>query len=541
VIPGLSWAGPSQILDYLTFPSVVPPGAHVRVSGPIMSAHAVARFALLLLFALATLPGYALEAAADSPAAADVRVIYWVDQTFGASYISNVMLTNMTTEPLENWQLGFDLDPTAEDIRGATYTVSGIRHSVSGAGWTSRIEVGESVWFSIDGVIPGDGSMTNVNDVPRPTGCVFDGQTCSFEELSEPAPNPQDTLAVDVGWWVASQGVTQFRAQILLKNISDEPIEYWNLKFRSTSLITNIEHGDWKSNGINYEVTGRGWTNSIEPDEIAWLTLSGVHTGVVDTLESCIFNGFPCSFVDPLDFVQAPTEPEIPVGNLCSIASPDASKGRLQINQKTGYAGQSNYNVDMEIINVGPGAVRDWEVSFQLPFSGMTILDLWPVAWTKSGTRVTLSPMPWNVCIEPDEIIRVGFNGTHEGLANPPTDCQINGESCDFGSLRLGSVTTSREEEPTNPADRFELATPYPNPFSTSTNIPFRVHETQEVSVALWDLQGRRVETLFEGTAVAGQPYEIRVPSGSLRSGLYMVRLVGGSGAAVTAPVMLVR
>jgi hypothetical protein len=507
----------------------------------VMFAHAVARLALLLLFASAALPGYALEAAAQS---ADVRVIYWVDQTFGASYVSNVMLTNMTGDPLDNWQLGFDLDPIAQNIRGASYSVSGIRHSVSGAGWTSQIPVGESVWFSIDGPIPGDGSMTNVNDVPRPTGCVFNGQICSFEELSKPTGNQQDTLAVDVGWWVASQGVTQFTAQILLKNISDEPIDYWNLKFRSTSLITNIEHGDWERNGVNYQVTGRGWTNSIDPDELVWLTLTGVHGGQVDTLESCIFNGFPCTFVDPDDFVKPPDEPE-PTGGLCSIVPADgtgsqaATSAGIRLDWTPTSFWATGYNYTIEIFNESDDAVRDWELRFTLP-TYMTISQMWNADWSRSGSTVTVRALPHNSCIEPDSFVEIGFEGTHDGRADPPSGCLFGGDDCTF--LRFSSVSIEDEEAGfTKPGDAFELGSPYPNPFSSHASIPFRVTETQEVTVSLWDMQGRKRGTLYQGTAAAGQPYEIQVPAGTMQSGVYMVRLMGASGAAITTPVMLVR
>jgi cellulose binding protein with CBM2 domain/type IX secretion system substrate protein len=513
-----------------------------------MRAYAVARIALLTLFilALASLPGLTNSARASAPAdesAGHVRVIYWVDQTLGSSYVANVMITNMTADPIEDWNMLFNLDPVADNIRSAQFTVSGISHRVTGAGWTSTIKVGESVWFSIDGSIPGNGVMDDVNSVPRPTDCVFQGEACTFESVSGPQPNPQDTLGVDVGWWVASQGVTQFRAQILMKNISDQKIDYWTLRFRSNSLITNIEHGDWTRTGANYEVTGRGWTNSIDPDEVIWLTLTGVHGGQVDTLESCIFNGFPCSFVDPDDFVDAPEEPDIP-GGLCQVVpvggtdSQSGGSAGIRLDWTPTSFWSTGYTYAIDIYNDSDDAVRDWELKFQLP-NYMTISQLWNADWSRSGTSVTVRALPHNACIEPGGVVKIGFEGEHDGRAEPPSSCLFGGADCIFS--RISTVATNTEPGLTQPGAEFELEAAYPNPFATETHIPFRVSETQHVQVTLWDMQGRQIGYLFDGTAAAGQSYRINVPAGTLHSGVYLVRLVGASGFGVSTPVMLVR
>lgn len=45
----------------------------------------------------------------------------------------------------------------------------------------------------------------------------------------------------------------------------------------------------------------------------------------------------------------------------------------------------------------------------------------------------------------------------------------------------------------------------YPNPFNPSTNILFELPEAMEVRLVLYDLQGRRVRTLYQGTATSGR------------------------------------
>ena len=511
-----------------------------------MRAYAVARIALLtlILSATASIPGFAREVDDPPPdAQSDVRVIFWVDEVFGSSYVAQVMLTNMTPDALTNWQLEFDLDPAADNIRSATFQQNGTRHIVRGAGWTRTIPAGSSVWFSIDGQLP-PGAPSMASSVPLPTACVFGGEACTVEELEEPAPNQHDTLAVDVGWWVASQGVSEYRAQILLKNHTAMPVDHWTLRFQSNTLITDIEHGDWNRIGTNYEVTGRGWTKQIDPDETIWLTLRGVHYGQVDTLQACIFNGFPCTFVDPEEIVDAPEEPEVP-DRLCStLPDPDeddASISSLRFDFSVESLWGDGFVYSMEVLNNSEKAVRDWSLQFTLN-NQMNVTRMWNADWQKSGQVYTVTPLPHTSCIEPGESVQFGFEGTHEGGPVQPTGCGFNGNGCTF--VRSSITTTAIEGDEsglTNPGDDFELEAPYPNPFTTEAKVPFRVAETQHVTVSLWNLQGQQVGVLFDGTAAAGQAYQISVPAGTLTSGIYMVRMTGATGIGVTKPVMLVR
>ncbi|MEE9455549.1 MAG: T9SS type A sorting domain-containing protein, partial [bacterium] len=65
-----------------------------------------------------------------------------------------------------------------------------------------------------------------------------------------------------------------------------------------------------------------------------------------------------------------------------------------------------------------------------------------------------------------------------------------------------------------------------------STTIPFSLETGADVSLALYDLAGRRVGTLFRGFAHAGT-HEVRADVSSLPPGVYVYRLdAAGDGAA---------
>src|SRR5690606_21407363 len=53
-------------------------------------------------------------------------------------------------------------------------------------------------------------------------------------------------------------------------------------------------------------------------------------------------------------------------------------------------------------------------------------------------------------------------------------------------------------------AQAVRLGQAFPNPFATRTQIEFEVDEAQHVTVAAFDVLGRRVATLFDGVAAAG-------------------------------------
>jgi beta-N-acetylhexosaminidase len=89
----------------------------------------------------------------------------------------------------------------------------------------------------------------------------------------------------------------------------------------------------------------------------------------------------------------------------------------------------------------------------------------------------------------------------------------------------------------TSPRD-FELSN-YPNPFNPSTIIRFSIPVAGHVTVKIYDLLGREVETLVEKTLSAGR-YETRWSAPRLPSGVYLCRLQSISGT-VTVRLMLLK
>lgn len=85
----------------------------------------------------------------------------------------------------------------------------------------------------------------------------------------------------------------------------------------------------------------------------------------------------------------------------------------------------------------------------------------------------------------------------------------------------------------------FHLYPNYPNPFNPSTMIFYDVPTTSIVSLTVYDLLGRKVETLINQRQSPGK-YGVRFDASRLASGVYFYRLQAG-GFSQTKKLMLVK
>ncbi len=84
---------------------------------------------------------------------------------------------------------------------------------------------------------------------------------------------------------------------------------------------------------------------------------------------------------------------------------------------------------------------------------------------------------------------------------------------------------------------QFELLPNYPNPFNSGTTITFRLVRSMDIDLAIFDLRGRRLLTLRQGQAAAGEHRTILANRG-MASGVYWLKL-SASGATQTRKIVL--
>lgn len=73
--------------------------------------------------------------------------------------------------------------------------------------------------------------------------------------------------------------------------------------------------------------------------------------------------------------------------------------------------------------------------------------------------------------------------------------------------------------------ERFNLAQNYPNPFNTNTYINFNLSKKSEVSLKVYDVNGREVASLINGVVMSANSHQITLNAENLSSGLYIYRL----------------
>ena len=103
------------------------------------------------------------------------------------------------------------------------------------------------------------------------------------------------------------------------------------------------------------------------------------------------------------------------------------------------------------------------------------------------------------------------------------------------GTSNLSQVL---EGEVSIPND-FLLSEVYPNPFNPSARIQFGVPNAVEVTLGLYDITGRLIEVLYQGTPEANTMIDANIDGSSLSSGIYLVRLDGPNFSAVRRASMV--
>jgi hypothetical protein len=93
--------------------------------------------------------------------------------------------------------------------------------------------------------------------------------------------------------------------------------------------------------------------------------------------------------------------------------------------------------------------------------------------------------------------------------------------------VRAGGVEPSLDPQSTSAAARVSLDQNYPNPFNPRTTISFTLAEEGDVTLHVFDVTGKIVATLVDGSKGAGR-HAVEFDASALSSGIYFYRLIAG-------------
>jgi hypothetical protein len=107
--------------------------------------------------------------------------------------------------------------------------------------------------------------------------------------------------------------------------------------------------------------------------------------------------------------------------------------------------------------------------------------------------------------------------------------------------LENGSITINPQTfigENSRLPGKFELTQNYPNPFNASTTIEYGLPEAAHVRIQIYDLLGRKIETLVEEHKRAGQ-HQVGWDASGRSSGVYFYRIEAGDNIETKKMILL--
>ena len=108
-------------------------------------------------------------------------------------------------------------------------------------------------------------------------------------------------------------------------------------------------------------------------------------------------------------------------------------------------------------------------------------------------------------------------------------------------STRPNAADVTIEEELEQIAENEINLLAYPNPFMNETTIRFNTVESGQAEVAVFNLLGMKITTLFNGKINGAEIHEELFNAQNLPNGIYLVRLITEQGEAKAIRVVIAR
>lgn len=119
--------------------------------------------------------------------------------------------------------------------------------------------------------------------------------------------------------------------------------------------------------------------------------------------------------------------------------------------------------------------------------------------------------------------LRFAFDVSHDGTVVVGVGTNPDGQVEAFRAFLPFEVA----DEPTPEAGVEMLSAPRPNPVRGATSLTLQVAEEQHVTVDVFDVLGRRIQTLYKGTLAGGASETLALDASAFPAGAYLIRATG--------------
>ncbi|MFF3344010.1 glycosyl hydrolase family 18 protein [Streptomyces sp. NPDC002779] len=135
----------------------------------------------------------------------------------------------------------------------------------------------------------------------------------------------------------------------------------------------------------------------------------------------------------------------LPFAGLVGLASPAQAATEATATYSKPQDWGTGFEGKWTVKNTGTTTITSWTVEWDFP-SGTTAGSAWDADVTSSGNHWTAKNKSWNGTLAPGASVSFGFNGSGSGF---PSNCKLNGGSCDGGPTVPGDAAPSAPGTPT--------------------------------------------------------------------------------------------
>jgi hypothetical protein len=210
--------------------------------------------------------------------------------------------------------------------------------------------------------------------------------------------------------------------------------------------------------------------------------------------------------------------------------------GSVTVYNRTSYSNGNNYGFGNSV-DKGEQHILKNNISFNGPISVSNALEMsnsWDLSYTVSeadfvSTDTSLAVIARNSDGSLPELDLFKLTETSL-LVDAGVDIGIpfEGNGPDLGYIESPYSRLSKVNDPSTNASQLPI-TNYPNPFSDSTVLIFRVPRTSTVSIKLYDLEGREIVSILADQIFSEGTHEISFDGSNLCAGTYICKLHQGN------------